>query len=815
MPSVASESTTMQAIDADSSNSKSTRYKLGVLWVHGIGEQQPGETLTQFGTPVIAWLRRWLEPDYAKSVMGDVEVSSAQMRDPQGDSGAPAHASLRLRVWPTGGGMKTEQQWLFAEGHWGAQVHEPKLRTFLAWLVTRGPWMVLLHLQQCVLRRPWFRRRTALGRLVHGLDRAVAQASLESQWKSLVIAFKALVVLLLWNALSLLLVALWLCVSLLALVPIGRLRSAVLSLMQRVARVVGDSYVLVADPMQRAALATAVINAMRWMRPQCERMMLVAHSQGAAVAHDALAADNAPRVEFLATVGAGLVKLRALMYADRHFPQRFLFAGLVAPVLAASIAIGARLVQLEDAPNYLWLAAVILMIVGLVSVALVWESVARTLHELKSNRWGTIDLKISQPMLRWRDFFGLRDPVPNGSMSSAIPVQGLRSVAVTVRGSMWADHTEYWNSRADFIPRLVVELARAAEWPMLGRVGAGARLRSLRQSFRKRLAILTSVRWGDWLVALLPCIVVTDRVESIVRDVRGPLRELKFDALDKLLDGLDGTLAWIVKHALGFEVANPSFWINLSLSIAVLFLLLSLWRSVFLAIWRWWSELDLDEVFTPSQPAVDGVMRFVVDQFVGIVAGLPLVLAIIWTWYPEFLNEVIAYSVFAIFGSGFLVLLLAMLSVKMLRELSAEWRGKARARDGGAIESIDQMINMTAVLVAIFAGIAELFIRGSLWTAGATILLGVYVSYVVGAIWHYAIHVGAWRAGTARPRQFERTRLALPFVAAVAVSALSGAGWTWWSAVPCGLLAFALTAAGLRLGRDTVSRDDDRAPRFS
>jgi len=802
----------MQTIDTDTSNPNSARYKLGVLWVHGIGEQQPGETLTQFGTPVIAWLKHWLEPDQAKSVMGDVEVRSAQIRDPQSDSGAPAHASIRLRVWPTGGGMTTEQQWLFAEGHWGAQVHEPKLRTFLAWLVTRGPWMVLFHLQQCILQRPWFRRRTALGRLAHGLDRALAQASLGSQWKLLNTAIKGLVVLLLWNVLSLLLVALWLCVSLLALVPIGQLRSAVLSLMRRIARVVGDSYVLVADPLQRAALATAVISAMRWMRPQCERMMLVAHSQGAAVAHDALTADNAPRVESLATVGAGLVKLHALMYADQHFPQRFLFAGLVAPVLAASIAIGARLVQLEDAPNYLWLAAAILLIVGLVSVALVWESVTRTLHELKSNRWGTIDLKISQPLLRWRDFFGLRDPVPNGSMSGAIPVQGLRSVAVTVRGSMWADHTEYWNSRADFIPRLVVELARAAGWPMLGWVGASARLRSLRRSFRKRLAILSSVRWGDWLVALLPCIVVTDRVESIVRDVRGPLRELKFDALDKLLDGLDGTLAWIVKHALGVELANPSFWVNLSLSIAILFLLLSLWRGVFLAIWRWWSELDLDEVFTPSQPAVDGVMRFVVDQFVGLVAGLPLVLAIIWTWYPEFLNEVIAYSVFAIFGSGFLVLVLAMLSVRMLREMSAEWRSKARARDGGAIESIDQLINVTAVLVAVFAGIAELFVLGSLWTAGAIILLGVYLSYVVGAIWHYTIHVNAWRAGTTHLRRFERARLAMPFVVAAAACALFGVGWTWWLSVPSGLLAFALTAAGLRLGRDAVMRGDDPTP---
>ena len=36
------------------------RYELGVLFVHGIGDQKEGETLTAFGEPLIAWIRDWI-----------------------------------------------------------------------------------------------------------------------------------------------------------------------------------------------------------------------------------------------------------------------------------------------------------------------------------------------------------------------------------------------------------------------------------------------------------------------------------------------------------------------------------------------------------------------------------------------------------------------------------------------------------------------------------------------------------------------------------------------------------------------------------
>ena len=35
-------------------------YRLGILFVHGMGQQERGDTITQMGDALTEWLRRWL-----------------------------------------------------------------------------------------------------------------------------------------------------------------------------------------------------------------------------------------------------------------------------------------------------------------------------------------------------------------------------------------------------------------------------------------------------------------------------------------------------------------------------------------------------------------------------------------------------------------------------------------------------------------------------------------------------------------------------------------------------------------------------------
>jgi len=66
------------------------RADLGVLFVHGIGEQRRGETLTQFGEPLLAWIDTWLrrERDAQHVVARPV---AARLQPPLLDGTPPAH----------------------------------------------------------------------------------------------------------------------------------------------------------------------------------------------------------------------------------------------------------------------------------------------------------------------------------------------------------------------------------------------------------------------------------------------------------------------------------------------------------------------------------------------------------------------------------------------------------------------------------------------------------------------------------------------------------------------------------------------------
>ena len=77
---------------------------LGVLLVHGIGEQAQGETLTKFAEPIVDWMRDWL---HRESVSGSTVASmpvDAALRPPLLATGTPAYARVVVGAAPEGQG---------------------------------------------------------------------------------------------------------------------------------------------------------------------------------------------------------------------------------------------------------------------------------------------------------------------------------------------------------------------------------------------------------------------------------------------------------------------------------------------------------------------------------------------------------------------------------------------------------------------------------------------------------------------------------------------------------------------------------------
>ncbi len=98
---------------------------IGVLVVHGIGNQRPNSTLDEFNDSLVGSLRRWLGPSAV--------VTARQPAD--GD--VPAHAHVTIAD-PDGEPMHA----LVAEGYWADTVRTPTPGTLLRWLLAVVPFVV-------------------------------------------------------------------------------------------------------------------------------------------------------------------------------------------------------------------------------------------------------------------------------------------------------------------------------------------------------------------------------------------------------------------------------------------------------------------------------------------------------------------------------------------------------------------------------------------------------------------------------------------------------------------------------------------------
>ena len=129
---------------------------LGVLFVHGIGEQLQGETLTHFADPLSSWFTRWLTKN--EEVEPGQEVSGVALSDTELAPGAstPAHTLMTV---PDPLGKRPDTTWLLAESWWADTFRPPKTQTLLIWVLTILPYMLLEQVSVPLRRSRVLRRK--------------------------------------------------------------------------------------------------------------------------------------------------------------------------------------------------------------------------------------------------------------------------------------------------------------------------------------------------------------------------------------------------------------------------------------------------------------------------------------------------------------------------------------------------------------------------------------------------------------------------------------------------------------------------------
>ena len=102
---------------------------VGVMFVHGVGFQAPGETLRAWIAPIVRMLRERARP--SKAYSGQDPVRSAGNVSIAGES-IPI-VELRVPVSPDPAKHEA-QHWVFAEAFWADSISPPDLGTVVAWL---------------------------------------------------------------------------------------------------------------------------------------------------------------------------------------------------------------------------------------------------------------------------------------------------------------------------------------------------------------------------------------------------------------------------------------------------------------------------------------------------------------------------------------------------------------------------------------------------------------------------------------------------------------------------------------------------------
>ena len=250
--------------------------RTGVVFVHGIGAQAPGETLLQWSEPLIDLLMNW-------RVRNNLKPADPVVRAEVNFSDGIGAIEVRVPARP---GSTTDRTWILTEAWWASRVSPPSLSTMANWLGPRG---AAGRIVDAILANP-----SGTGPVTSGLIFAARAA---------VVPFVSVLA-----AVVLALYALFRGVS--GLIPIQSVRdSAVLKSFDTfLTGWFGDVRVILFDPAQSANIRAGLARSIRGLREAgCSSIVVVAHSGGVMVSYLTLTDPALPdlKVQKLITFGNG------------------------------------------------------------------------------------------------------------------------------------------------------------------------------------------------------------------------------------------------------------------------------------------------------------------------------------------------------------------------------------------------------------------------------------------------------------------------------------------------------------------------------
>jgi hypothetical protein len=554
---------------------------LGVLFVHGIGDQKRGETVPWGGDPLYQWLRRWFRIEESPNPTPNIYLTNTRLARPiPSERDAPPYAHLRFKGFSPQKGPP-DQEWILAESYWAQEFTPPSYGETVPFALVVAP----LILERIATE--------TIGRLLDVIRRPSSVGDFGWSALKLLVKFVSFVlVFLLGSLIQLFMVG----ITVLAIIPF--LSAVVPKLQLHLAGWLGDAYLMAVSPTRLSAMVSQIRRDIAWLVSKesgggcCKAVAVIAHSGGAVIAHKALMQPDAPDFDapvLLITYGSGQRKVNIM----EQFNARGLAVSRASPVLriiSATCVLISLLLLLQENPSWLFIAgfgiAGIVIQLGLYA----W---------LQSTNKGTDGMAPYRPAKpkggEWVDYAAVADIVRDNPICATGP-EGVEST-VTERinnlHSPLKDHSGYWHNDEEFLSNVARLLYKKALDRDLVRPGDAPALFVEAKKHRERrvLGILTATLL---LVGSLPGIWVG--LEPWLGDTLGEsLRSFFLNLIPRQSLPAVGTttdaccmiptsdLVWFWGHVFGL------------LSLCALLVLLG--QQGLLAIWRGWSSAEEDAFF--------------------------------------------------------------------------------------------------------------------------------------------------------------------------------------------------------------------------
>ena len=293
------------------------RYSLGVLFVHGIGTQRARNTVVPWGDELVRVIR--------EATANNAVVTVDRARPGSGTSAEPAEAEVTIVS------KDSSERWLLTEAWWAESFPAPTYGELVSWSVRAVPWSLVVGIAH---------RYSRSVAVEVGPDGHPRQPSTKRKVWAWLVGAAQLGAALVFSPFLVLILAIML---VLGLLPIAQLRTFILSAQRVLTGAIGDSLAFVESPHRHALIRTRIIESLERLQAKCDRTVVVAHSQGAAVSLDALdliseandSTGTSKLPEGLVTFGSGvhqLASLRALSMGQTDTSP--LVSGVVVAFLA-------------------------------------------------------------------------------------------------------------------------------------------------------------------------------------------------------------------------------------------------------------------------------------------------------------------------------------------------------------------------------------------------------------------------------------------------------------------------------------------------